>query len=96
MKQPIQRVANLIKVLAHPGRLKVIKLLGEQGPLSVTSLLTQLNTEQSLMSNNLGKMRKIGLLIGERRGKEIFYELSDPSITDVLRIMLNNSSAVKS
>ena len=54
-----QRVAELLKVLAHPDRLKIINSLSQHRELNVTSIQEQITISQSLASHHLVKMRVV-------------------------------------
>ena len=64
------------KLLNDENRLQIIELLFA-GPVNVSEITSTLGIEQSLTSHHLGVLRKEGILISERRGKEIFYQLAD-------------------
>ena len=91
MKEPSQQVVELLKAFAHPTRLAIIKLLSQEGPLSVSNLQTQLGIEQSLMSHYLLKMRDLGILSHKRQGKTVYYDIYNPVAVKVLEIILKQS-----
>lgn len=83
------QAAQLLKLLAHPGRLAIIKVLSQQEkPSNVGTLQAKLDMKQSLMSHHLIKMRDSGILLSSRQGRAIYYELSDPSIARIVDILL--------
>lgn len=71
----INQTAELLKVIANPIRLKIILLLASQGPCKVSGIQDQLVLEQSLLSHHLIKLKDKGVLICQRKGKEIHYEV---------------------
>ncbi|RZK66722.1 MAG: transcriptional regulator [Pedobacter sp.] len=83
-----QRVAELLKVLAHPIRLKIINSLSQHRELNATSVQKQIAISQSLASHHLIKMSEKGILTKVRGGKEIYYSLADPILTDWLTFLL--------
>jgi len=64
-----------LKVLADPTRLSVLKTL-MQGPKNVSELMTILDVEQSLLSHHLGTLRNAELVVVNRSGKAMLYELA--------------------
>lgn len=80
----IEQVAELLKILAHPIRLKIIKLLSQYHELNVMSIQQQIVISQSLVSHHLIKMNDKGILISVRRSKAIYYSLANPLLADWL------------
>lgn len=83
-----KRVANLLKVLAHPIRLKIIDLLSQHRELNVNTIEKQTATSQSLVSHHLIKMNDKGILTSVRRSREIYYSLADPLLADWISLVL--------
>ena len=79
-------IARVMKVIAHPVKLEILQLLGDNGPMDVSSLCYHIGAgcEISMMSHHLSKMRDNGVLQSEKKGKQVFYELIDPKILDIL------------
>jgi len=71
--------AAMMRVLADPTRLGVVRLLLDQ-PRRVGELETRLGVDQSLLSHHLKVMRDAGFVLGDRDGRAVLYRLS-PSLT---------------
>lgn len=67
--------ATLLKALADKERLRIIQLL-RGGPLSVSDIADKLLLEIANVSHHLGVLRRASLVLTERQGKQIIYELS--------------------
>jgi DNA-binding transcriptional ArsR family regulator len=80
----LERVAQTLKVLAHAQRLKIVEVLQARGPQPVHALQAALGLPQPLVSIHLNQMKRAGLLESERRQKEIWYRLLDPSALTIL------------
>lgn len=89
--EKLSRVAEILKTIAHPIRLAIVEALDHHDSLSVSELMKETNTEQSLLSHHLIKMKDKGVLKSERRGKSIYYELTDKHITNIFDCMANCS-----
>lgn len=76
--------ANLLKALAHEGRLMIMCYLAS-GEKSVTELETRLETRQAAVSQQLARLRLEGLVQSRREGKTIYYSLSDPRAARVVQ-----------
>jgi len=76
-------LAEFFKALAHPLRVRVLDALRE-GPVSVSELRERLGVEQSTLSQQLAVLRSKRLVVTQRRGTTIRYQISDPAIWTLL------------
>lgn len=74
-----QECAILLKVLADKDRLQILQLL-RQGPLTVTDIAEFLSLEIANVSHHLGVLRRSKLVLTERDGKNIYYELAPDTL----------------
>ena len=75
----IKELARLFKALSDETRLRLLKLLvdqGAEGALCVGALATNLGVTQSAVSQHLAILRAAGLVIDERRGYFVHYRLN--------------------
>jgi len=81
--------ARILKVLAHPVKLEVLQVLGATKAMDVTSLCKAIGAECeiSMMSHHLAKMRDNGILHSDKKGKQVFYSLSDKSLMKLIDCM---------
>jgi ArsR family transcriptional regulator len=82
--------AELLKVLAHPVRLCIVKGLLENGKCNVTHMQDCLEVPQSTISQHLQKLRAAGIVEGKRNGLEIFYSVSNEKVIRIIRELFNN------
>ena len=77
--------AEFFKTLGHPLRIRVLELLtpGEQ---PVADLLAALGVEQPHLSQQLGVLRRAGLVVTRREGTSVVYALADERIAEVLAV----------
>jgi DNA-binding transcriptional ArsR family regulator len=80
----LERAAYVLKTVAHPTRIAVIDLLDQAAQLSVSELCGLLKCEQSVLSHHLTNMRDKGILEAKRDGKNIYYSLTDKTITNII------------
>jgi len=71
------RVAEALKALAHPGRLRVLHAL-EGRELCVCDLAHVLELSLSGMSHQLRELRRIGAVQFRTEGKLAYYRIGDP------------------
>jgi ArsR family transcriptional regulator len=84
-RDPLQVRADVLKALAHPLRVQVVELLRD-GEMTVSELLAELGVGQPYLSQQLGKLRHAGLVVGRRRGAFVGYSLTDVRVLDLLAI----------
>jgi len=82
-------VAEILKVLAHPVRLCIVKNLLEKGSCNVTNIHSYLGMPQSTISQHLQKLKSIGIIKGERNGLEIVYEVVDKRVGKIIEALLD-------
>ena len=78
-----ERVAPMLRVLAHPHRLKIAELLMER-ELTVGELADALELAPNACSQHLNLMKAHGLLTAERDGKSVHYRVNHPSVTNLI------------
>ena len=66
--------ALLLKALGDRDRLRLVQAL-RSGPCCVSDLASQLELEIANVSHHLGVLRRAGLVVTQRQGKQIIYEL---------------------
>ena len=76
-------VAERMQMLAAPSRVQILGHL-KAGPCSVGALADAVGMEASAVSHQLRSLRHLGLVIGERRGKQVFYALHDAHVAELL------------
>lgn len=76
-------VAERMQVLAAPSR---VRILGElrQGPQAVNVLSAAIGMEPSAVSHQLAQLRHMGLVVGERQGRQVVYALHDPHVAELI------------
>jgi DNA-binding transcriptional ArsR family regulator len=79
--------AELLKAIAHPVRLCIVRGLLEQGECNVNKMQACLQIPQSTISQHLSKLRDIGIIKGNRHGVEIFYQLVNEDLKRVIQAM---------
>ena len=79
-------LAETFRLLGDPSRLKIL-LQCIPGPVSVGELTESVDLSQSLVSHHLRLLRAARLVRGERHGKQIFYEIADHHVSQILHDM---------
>ena len=75
---------NLIfKALSDPTRRRVLQLLRER-PMPAGEIADQFHVSKSTMSAHFAVLREAGLVVSEKQGKSIVYELQMSVLEDAL------------
>lgn len=81
---PIQHLkAEFFKTMGHPARIHILELLSD-GEQVVADLIPAVGLEPSHLSQQLGILRRGGLVTSRRESGAVIYALADPRITDLL------------
>lgn len=65
----------ILRALNHELRQQIIDLLYKEGSLNVTDIFVNLRVEQSVASQHLAILRKANIVVRERKGKFIHYDV---------------------
>lgn len=76
-------LAETFRLLGDPSRLRIL-LCCLEGSLSVGEIAERLDLSLSLVSHHLRLLRGARLVKGVRRAKQIFYEIADHHVSQVL------------
>ncbi|HIL92051.1 MAG TPA: ArsR family transcriptional regulator [Cycloclasticus sp.] len=82
----INRAADLLKVLAHPIRLKIICQLGREEK-TVQQLIDSVGSTQSNVSQHLAIMRNAGVLTYKKKATRVLYRVSEPTAIDLVELL---------
>ena len=83
-------VADILKGLAHPVRLCIVKGLLENGRCNVTFMQECLELPQSTVSQHLQKLRSMGIVATDRNGLEVGYTLASEKVKKLLEFFFQN------
>ena len=84
--QSAKPATDLLKALAHEGRLTILCHL-VTGEKSVTELEILLSSRQAAVSQQLARLRLDGLVNSRRDGKAIYYSLGDPKAAQMIELL---------
>jgi ArsR family transcriptional regulator, zinc-responsive transcriptional repressor len=87
----LEACARVLRVLAHPHRLKIVELL-MGGQLSVGELAQEVDLAPSAVSQHLSHMRAFGILGVRREGRTAYYYVDNPSAANVIDCIRKHGS----
>ena len=80
----LDMAANMLKAIAHPMRIAILKHLENGKRLTVTEIHELLGIEQSTTSHHLGILKDKGVLCSRREGKNTFYYLKHDVLSQIV------------
>jgi len=75
----VDYVAQQLKVLSNPDRLKILCVL-KDGEIHVQQIEILTNIQQPTLSQQLTLLRRAKLVTTRREGKQIFYSIAEPKV----------------
>ncbi|MGH4121752.1 MAG: ArsR/SmtB family transcription factor [Clostridium sp.] len=85
--QQYTEISELLKALAHPVRICIIRGLMSKGSCNVSYMQDCLNLPQSTISQHLQKLKSLGIIQGERNGLQINYKICNETIINVINAL---------
>ena len=83
----LEQYSEALRAIAHPIRLAIIGLLQGGSPMSVTDIHERLQIEQAAASHHLKILRYNGIVQAQRKGRYIFYLISDNTYAQILELL---------
>jgi len=86
LNRPLSEVkAELFKALGHPARVRALEVLAG-GEHTVGELQPLVGIESSHLSQQLGVLRRAGLVTTRKEGSSVVYALKDPLVAELLAV----------
>jgi DNA-binding transcriptional ArsR family regulator len=82
--EQLEKVAGMLKAIAHPMRIAILKYLDGGKQLTVTEIHDLLGIEQSTTSHHLGILKDKGVLISKREGKNTYYCIRNENLSHLI------------
>jgi ArsR family transcriptional regulator len=77
--------AQFFKALAHPIRIRLLEVLAV-GEASVQDLQRAVNADQPIVSQQLARLRRSGIVVTRKQGTLIYYAVADPMLAELLLV----------
>jgi DNA-binding transcriptional ArsR family regulator len=81
--EAVSRVDAVLAALADPTRRAVLEELSTRGPLTATQLAHDATVTRQAVVKHLATLAHAGLVVPERRGREVRYQLRPDALSDV-------------
>lgn len=85
-----QELAEIFRILADPGRLRLILALLEAGEFCVCDLAAVTGLSQTACSHNLRLLRSHRLVRYRKQGRNVYYSLDDAHIRILVDVGLQH------
>ncbi len=85
-QEHIDLAARALKAIAHPLRLKIMCVLGDQ-EACVQELVDAVGTSQSNISQHLAILREKGVLLTRKDANRVFYRVGDARTLKLIEMM---------
>jgi ArsR family transcriptional regulator, nickel/cobalt-responsive transcriptional repressor len=89
-----QTAAESVQALSAPSRLRILARL-HAGAASVNEIAQSVGMEGSAVSHQLRLLRHLGLVVGQRDGRQIVYELHDDHVAELLEQVVSHVEHVR-
>jgi DNA-binding transcriptional ArsR family regulator len=83
----LKKAALILRAVNHKLRQQILKLIHQNGKMTVTEIYVKLRLEQSVASQHLAILRKAGYVNTLRDGKFIFYSVNYDRLDQVHAIV---------
>lgn len=83
----LKKAAMILRAVNHKLRQQILKLIDEQGRMTVTEIYVKLRLEQSVASQHLAILRKAGFVKTDRDGKFIYYSVNANRLEELNRFI---------
>jgi len=84
------KIATVIKAMAHPTRLFLMQAISEQEHC-VCELADMVGADVSTVSRHLSTLKNAGIVEGRKQNNQVFYQLIRPCLLDIYTCVLNIS-----
>lgn len=75
---------QLFKALANEDRLKIIQLLKQNHRMCAQDIQEHFYLEQSTTSHHLNTLRRAGITIAEKKGRNVYYTINTKTFVQIL------------
>ena len=89
--QNYERQAEILKVMGHPVRLKIVAGLMSQS-CNVKKIWECLELPQATVSQHLALLKNKGVIAGRREGTEVHYQVVSDAACQVVKALLGEIS----
>jgi len=79
-------LAKYFRGLGDPNRLRILRLLEEEGELAAGEIVAHLGIPQATASTHLGCLRWCGFVATRREGRSVIYRVADERVGELVAL----------
>jgi ArsR family transcriptional regulator len=79
-----ESIATLLRAISQPARVEILLAIGT-GEACVCHLEAAIGQRQAYISQQLMALREAGIVTSRRDGRNIYYQIEDPAILDLIQ-----------
>ncbi|SMO56841.1 transcriptional regulator, ArsR family [Balnearium lithotrophicum] len=80
------KIADILKALAHPTRVKIVKYLSD-GEKCVKDIWQELNVPQPTVSQHINILKNAGVISFRKDGVKTCYRIELPVVVKILKLL---------
>lgn len=84
--QVLRKAVMVLRAVNHDLRQEMIDLINKEGRMTVTEIYVKLRLEQSVASQHLALLRRIGVVVTTRQGKYIYYSVDLSRLEEITKL----------
>ena len=84
-REKMDEKAELFKVLSNNVRLCILTNLCKNGEKRVNELQQCANSSQSFVSQQLMKLKYMGIITDRKDGAQVYYKISDEKVQNIIK-----------
>ena len=82
----VELLAKYFRGLGDPTRLRILRLLDEDGETAAGEIVARLGLPQATVSTHLSCLRWCGYVTTRRVGRSVIYRIADPRVSQLMAI----------
>ena len=82
----IELLGKYFRGLGDPTRLRILRLLEEEGELSAGEIVRRVGLPQATVSTHLGCLRWCGFVVTRRENRSVIYGVADPRVGELVAL----------
>lgn len=86
--QELTDSANLLKIMGHPLRLKILIAIFTR-QCKVTGLVDCIDAPQPIVSQQLAILRRGKIIVGQKCKNCVIYKIANPGTEEIIRMLLD-------
>ena len=81
---PTRQISSLLRAISQPARIEILLAIGTS-EACVCHLEAAIGERQAYISQQLMALREAGIVTSRREGRNIYYQLKDPNVLDLIQ-----------